>query len=137
MLRLVFVKLPNGKCEEFVAGPLEPGGEAVLPRFGQLPGEEGPRYAMYREAVLVEVEERRRRIKRHLPACGAVAVTREAVRPRMEEWDPGGAPLRGHSLEIFYASEDLRAPVAKRGPDHPVAGQEDSLEIARDDGVSG
>ena len=43
--------------EEVAANPIEPSCEAILPRFGQLPSEQGPRHAVHRKPVLVEVQE--------------------------------------------------------------------------------
>ena len=89
--------------EEVPAGPLEPGREAVLPRFSQLPGEQGPRHAVHWKPVLVEVEEWRRWIEHHLPPRGAIAGAHEAVRPRMKKRDPSGATFCCGDLKVLHA----------------------------------
>jgi hypothetical protein len=38
--------------------------------------------------------------------------------------------------QLVFATLPLRAPVAKRDAEHSMAGQEDGLEIARDEGAS-
>jgi hypothetical protein len=54
----------------------------------------------------------------------------------VEQREFGGASPRCGGLEVFHAPQDLFAPVTKRGAEHPVAGQKNSLEIARDEGAS-
>jgi hypothetical protein len=113
-----------------------PGRQTIRPCFGHLQDEVGPRHAMHRKPVLIEMEERRRGIELHIPPRRAVARLRKAVRPGVEERDPGGASLRGGGFEVLHAPQNFHAPVAKRGAEHPAAGQEDRLEIARDEGAS-
>src|SRR5438445_11340827 len=108
--------------EEISAAPPEPRRKAISSRFAQLPGEERPRDAVNRKPVVIEVEERGRRIERHLPPTRLIAETREAVRPRMEERYPCGAALRGCGVEVVHAAQNLRAVVAKRRAKHPAAG---------------
>ena len=59
------------------------------------------------------------------------------VRPRVEERDSRGAPVRRGTVEILHAPKDLYASMTKRSAEHPVAGQENGLEIARDKRMGG
>ena len=47
----------------------------------------------------------------------------------MQKGNSGSAPLQGSALKVFNAPQNLLALMAKRGSKHPVAGQEQSLEI--------
>jgi hypothetical protein len=87
--------------------------------------------------MLVEVKKPRRRIEVHLSPRSAILGTCEAVCPWMKQRNACGATLSGGGLEVFDAPQDLHVLVAKRGAEHPVAGQKDSLEVARNDSVSG
>jgi hypothetical protein len=55
----------------------------------------------------------------------------------MEERDTGGAPLYGCGRKVLDASQELDAPVAQRGTEHPIAGKEDGFQIARFEGAGG
>lgn len=68
---------------------------------------------------------------------GAIARTSESIRPRVKKRDPGRAPLRGSSVEIVYPPQYLHTTMTKRSAEHAVTGQEDSLEITRDESASG
>ena len=116
--------------EKLAPGPLEAGRQAVRPGFDHLPHQARPRHAVDRQTVLVPVEQGRRRIEAHLAPGGAVALAGKAVRPGVEEWDPGRRAVRGGRREVVHAPEQLHAAMAKRGAEHPVAGQEDRLEVA-------
>src|SRR5260370_24560490 len=70
------------------------------------------------------------------PPRGAVAGLRKTVGPGVEERDPSRASRRHGGFEVLYAPQNLHAPVANRGAEHPVAGQEDRLEIARSEGAN-
>jgi hypothetical protein len=63
--------------------------------------------------VLVEVEDWRRWIEFDFPPSGVITRAIQAIRPRVEERDTGGASLRGSGIEAMYAPQDLLAPVAK------------------------
>ena len=45
--------------QELITGPIEPGSDGVLIRFGHLPDKSRPWDAMTRQTLLIKVEERR------------------------------------------------------------------------------
>ena len=92
---------------------------------------------MHWETARVKVEQWRRRIQIHLLPGGTIPCCAKPVRPRVEERDSGGAPLRGGSLEVLHPPEHLHASMAKRSTEHAVPWEENSLEIARDKFASG
>jgi hypothetical protein len=55
----------------------------------------------------------------------------------VEERDSGSPPARSGAIEVLHAPEHLHAPVTKRSAEHPMAGQENGLDITRDESASG
>jgi hypothetical protein len=81
--------------------------------------------------VLVEMEKWRGNVKYHLVPQNPVTWLSEAVRPRMEKWDSGGATLGGSSFKILHASQQLDAFMTKRSTKHSMPGKENGIKIAR------
>jgi hypothetical protein len=119
------------------ACPIEVGREAIWPRVRYLPGQQGPRYAVHGQPMLVEVEERRRRIDHYLLPGSAIARTGEAVRPGVQKRDPSGAALRRGGLEVVHTPQKLDTSVPQRRAEHPTTWQEDRLELAPDQSAGG
>jgi hypothetical protein len=84
----------------------------------------------------VEMKQWGWRIEIHLLPGGAIAEPCQAVRPRVEKRDSGSAPVHGGGIEVLHAPQHLYSPMTKRSAEHAVAGQENSLEIARDESAS-
>jgi hypothetical protein len=77
---------------------------------------------MHRQALIIDMNKRRRSIELDCPADSLIPESRQTIRPRVEQWDTGGAPLLSSGPQIVHASQDLNATVAKRGADHTAAG---------------
>jgi len=85
--------------------------------------------------MLFEVHERRGRIEGDLGSRHAIPESAETIRPRMEDGDARRASLGGRALQIVHPPQELDTLVTKGGAEHAVAGKEDRLKIARDQGV--
>ena len=85
--------------------------------------------------MLFEVHERRGRIEGDLGPGHAIPESAETIRPRMEDGDARRASLGGRGFEIVHPPQELDTLVTKGGAEHAVAGKEDRLKIARDQGV--
>ena len=55
----------------------------------------------------------------------------------MKERDSSGTALRRGAIKVLHPPEDLYASMTKRRAEHPVTGQENGLEIARDESIGG
>jgi len=98
-----------------------------------LTGQPRPRDTVHGQAVSVQVEERRRRIELDQPPRRAVARSREAVCPRVQQRDSRRAALRGGGVEVVDAPQEFFAAVPKRYPEHPVRGDESRLQVTSGD----
>jgi hypothetical protein len=76
---------------------------------------------MHRQALIIEMKKRRRAIELDSPAGSSILESRQAIRPRMEQWDTGGAPLPSSDLQIIHATQNLGAAVTKRSAEHASA----------------
>src|ERR1700754_4293662 len=68
-------------CEQFAAGPIEPGHDKILPNFVQVPGKQRPGHAMHGETARSKMEQWRRRIQIHLLPGGTIPYCGKTVCP--------------------------------------------------------
>src|SRR5215470_20445654 len=77
------------------------------------------------------MEQGRRRVEAHIPPCRMVAITGEAVRPRMQKGDACSTTIQGSVLEVIDEPQNLFALMAKRGTEHSVAWKKGGFQTAR------
>jgi hypothetical protein len=77
---------------------------------------------MHRQSLIIEMKKRRQSIEVDCPTGSSILESRQTIRPRVEQWDAGGAPLLSSDLKIIHTSQKLRAAVAERNAEHATAG---------------
>jgi len=91
---------------------------------------------MHRQSLIIEMQKRRRSIKLDFPAGSTILESRQTIRPWMEQWDAGGAPLLGSDQEIVHASQDFLTAVAERSAEHAAPGQKKCGKVTSGQRVS-
>src|SRR6516225_11187881 len=108
--------------KQITARPVQPSHKTLGAGFNHVPGEPGPRHTMHRQSLLIEMKKRRRSIELDSPAGSSILESRQTIRPRMKQWDTGGAPLLSSDSQIVHAPQNLLAVVTERSAEHATAG---------------
>src|SRR5262245_6898240 len=79
------------------------------------------------------MEQRRRDIRSHIPAGDSIVRTRQPVGPWIQERNPGRAALGGSGFEVLQPPQELLASMPQRNTEHAATGQENRLQLTRDE----
>src|SRR5580698_10811627 len=114
---------------QFLAQPIQTRGERIRVARNDVPLQLRPGNAVHREFVIIEMQKRRPGIQRDLTSCRAIVQAAEAICPRIQEWNAGGASFDAGSIEIVHAAQKLNSTEAKRSAQHSSRGPECCLQV--------